>query len=96
MWYAAVHWQGDKLYPYAQGAFPAYTQTLGDGVMHQLSQSTHYWWCWVAIGVCVAYILVLNVLIAVLLTVLPRKFLVVLVATFLIVAWALCVVRAIP
>lgn len=41
--------------------------------MHQTSQSTHYWWCWVAIGELIAYILVMNAAIAVLLTILPRQ-----------------------
>ena len=71
----ADHWQGAKVYPFAQGPFPANTQTLGDGMLHQLSQTTHYWWCWLAIGVSIAYILLLNVLIVILLTVLPRKLL---------------------
>ncbi|KAL0019151.1 hypothetical protein WJX77_009596 [Trebouxia sp. C0004] len=62
--FTAHHWQGDKRYPYAQGPFPAYSQTL-DGVLHQTSQSTHYWWCWVAIGEFVAYILLMNVAIPV-------------------------------
>ena len=70
---AADHWQGDKRYPYAQGPFPANSQTLGDGVMHQSSQSTHYWWCWVAIGEMIAYILVMNLAIPVLLEILPGK-----------------------
>ena len=69
----ADHWQGNKRYPFAQGIYPANTQTLGDGILHQFSESTHYWWCWVAVGVLIGYILLLNVLIAVLLTVLPRK-----------------------
>ncbi|DBA99141.1 TPA: hypothetical protein ACH3X3_011764 [Trebouxia sp. C0006] len=69
--FTANHWQGDKRYPYAQGIFPANTQTLGDGILHQLSQTTHYWWCWLAIGVCLAYIFLLNLLIPVLLTILP-------------------------
>ncbi|DBB15923.1 TPA: hypothetical protein ACH3X3_003297 [Trebouxia sp. C0006] len=69
--FTAHHWQGDKLYPYAQGPFPAYSQTLGDGILHQTSQSTHYWWCWMAIGELVAYILIMNVAIPAFLTILP-------------------------
>ncbi|KAL0018676.1 hypothetical protein WJX77_002041 [Trebouxia sp. C0004] len=69
--FTANHWQGSKLYPYAQGPFPRNSQTLGDGMLHQLSQTTHYWWCWLAIGVTIAYILLLNVLIVILLTILP-------------------------
>ncbi|KAL3140482.1 hypothetical protein ABBQ38_004739 [Trebouxia sp. C0009 RCD-2024] len=69
--FTAHHWQGAKVYPFAQGPFPANTQSLGDGVLHQLSQTTHYWWCWLAIGVCIAYIFLLNVLIVIFLTILP-------------------------
>ena len=65
------HWQGSKVYPYAQGPFPPNSQTLGDGMLHQLSQTTHYWWCWLAIGVTIGYVLLLNVLIVVFLTILP-------------------------
>ena len=64
---AADHWQ-NKLYPYGS------TQTLGDGILGTIGISTHYYWCWVAIGVCLAYILLFNVIIVILLTVLPRKF----------------------
>lgn len=64
---AADHWQ-NKLYPYGS------TQTLGDGIMGTIGISTHYYWCWIAIGVCLAYILLFNVIIVILLTVLPRKF----------------------
>ena len=63
------------MYPFAQGPFPGNAQTLGDGTLHQLSQTTHYWWCWLAIGVSIAYILLLNVLIVIFLTILPRKLL---------------------
>ena len=69
----ADHWQGSKTFPYAQGPFPAGVQSLGDGMLHQLAQTTHYWWCWLAIGVSLAYIFLLNVLIVIALTVLPRK-----------------------
>lgn len=41
--------------------------------MHQTSQSTHYWWCWLAIGEMIAYILVMNLAIPVLLAILPGK-----------------------
>ena len=71
---AAGHWQGGKTYPYAQGIFPANTQTLGDGILHQLHQSTHYWWCWAALGVGIAYVLVMNIAIVILLKILPREF----------------------
>ncbi len=64
---AADHWQ-NKLYPYGS------TQTLGDGILASIGISTHYYWCWIAIGVCLAYILLFNVIIVILLTVLPRKF----------------------
>ena len=64
---AADHWQ-NKLYPYGS------TQTLGDGILGSIGISTHYYWCWIAIGVCLAYILLFNVIIVILLTVLPRKF----------------------
>ena len=60
----AGHWQ-NKPYPYATG------ETLGDGILGSLGQSTHYYWCWIAIGVCLAYILLLNIIIVILLTVLP-------------------------
>ncbi len=63
---AADHWQ-NKLYPYGS------TQTLGDGILGTIGISTHYYWCWIAIGVCLAYILLFNVIIVILLTVLPRK-----------------------
>ena len=69
----ADHWQGSKTYPYAQGPFAAGEQTLGDGILHQLAQTTHYWWCWLAIGVTLAYIFLLNVLIVMFLAVLPRE-----------------------
>ena len=84
----ADHWQGDKLYPYAQGPFPAYSQTLGDGILHQTSQSTHYWWCWMAIGELVAYILIMNVAIPAFLTILPRRFLYLLTAACLVPAYS--------
>ncbi len=64
---AADHWQ-NKLYPYGS------TQTLGDGILGSIGMPTHYYWCWIAIGVCLAYILLFNVIIVILLTVLPRKF----------------------
>lgn len=64
---AADHWQ-NKLYPYGS------TQTLGDGILASIGISAHYYWCWIAIGVCLAYILLFNVIIVILLTVLPRKF----------------------
>lgn len=63
----ADHWQ-NKLYPYGS------TQTLGDGILGTIGISTHYYWCWIAIGVCLAYILLFNVIIVILLTVLPREF----------------------
>ena len=69
----ADHWQGGKTYPYAQGIFPANGQTLGDGILHQLHQPTHYWWCWLAIGAGLAYILVMNIAIVFLLKMLPRE-----------------------
>ncbi|DBA79271.1 TPA: hypothetical protein ACH3X2_007820 [Trebouxia sp. C0005] len=62
--FTAHHWQ-NKLYPYGS------TQTLGDGIMGTIGISTHYYWCWIAIGVCLAYILLFNVIIVILLTVLP-------------------------
>lgn len=31
----------------------------------------NYWWCWLAIGVSIAYILLLNIVIVTLLTILP-------------------------
>ncbi len=65
---AAGHWQ-NKLYPYGS------TDTLGDGILLSIGQPTHYWWCWLAIGVCIAYILLLNIVIVILLTILPGKLL---------------------
>lgn len=62
---SAGHWQ-NKLYPYGGTG-----QTLGDGIMRSIDLPVDYWWCWLAIGVCIAYILLLNVIIVVLLTVLP-------------------------
>lgn len=73
MWHAD-HWQGDKRYPFAQGIFPANTQTMGDGILHQLHQSTYYHWCWIAVGVGLGYIFVMNVAIVFLLKILPRGF----------------------
>ena len=61
-------WLQNKLYPYGS------TQTLGDGILGSIGISTHYYWCWIAIGICLAYILLFNVIIVILLTVLPRKF----------------------
>lgn len=66
----ADHWQ-NKPYPYATGGLGG--ATLGDGIMGSLGLSTHYYWCWIAIGVCIAYILLLNIIIVILLTILPRK-----------------------
>ena len=35
-------------------------------MFHQLSQTTHYWWCWLAIGVAaIGYAVLLNVLIVI-------------------------------
>lgn len=65
--YFAGHWQ-NKAYPYAAG------ETLGDGILGTLGQPIHYWWCWLAIGVCIAYILLLNVVIVILLTILPGQY----------------------
>ena len=63
----AGHWQ-NKAYPYAAG------ETLGDGILGTLGQPIHYWWCWLAIGVCIAYILLFNVVIVILLTILPGQY----------------------
>ena len=62
---SAGHWQ-NKLYPYGGTG-----QTLGDGIMRSLDLPVDYWWCWLAIGVCIAYIILLNAIIIFLLTVLP-------------------------
>ena len=64
--WSAGHWQ-NKPFPYGTG------ETLGDGILHSIGMSTHYWWCWLAIGVCLAYIAVMNLIIVVLLTILPRR-----------------------
>lgn len=61
----AGHWQ-NKLYPYG-----ATGQTLGDGILQSIGMPVDYWWCWLAIGVSIAYILLLNAVIVILLTVLP-------------------------
>lgn len=44
---------------------------MGDGVLLSLDMSTDYWWCWLGIAVNLAYILLLNGLIILLLAVLP-------------------------
>ena len=66
VWAPAGHWQ-NKPYPYA----PYLGRTLGDGVLLSMDMSTEYWWCWVGIAVNVAYILLLNGLIILLLAFLP-------------------------
>lgn len=66
--FTAGHWQ-NKLYPYGGTG-----QTLGDGIMRSIDLPVDYWWCWLAIGVSIAYILLLNAIIVILLTVLPGMF----------------------
>lgn len=62
----AGHWQ-NKPYPYA----PYLGRTLGDGTLLGLDMSTDYYWCWIGIGVSLAYILLLNAMIVLLLAFLP-------------------------
>lgn len=63
---AAGHWQ-NKPYPYA----PYQDHTLGDGVLLSLNMSTKYYWCWIGIGVNLAYIVLLNAIIVLCLAFLP-------------------------
>ena len=42
--------------------------------MESLGLPVNYYWCWIAVGVCIAYIILLNILIVFLLSVLPRKY----------------------
>ncbi len=62
----AGHWQ-NKPYPYA----PYQGRTLGDGTLLSLDMSTDYYWCWIGIGVNLAYILLLNGIIVLCLAFLP-------------------------
>ncbi|KAL3150185.1 hypothetical protein ABBQ32_000044 [Trebouxia sp. C0010 RCD-2024] len=59
------HWQ-NKAYPYGGAGL-----TLGDGILQSIGMPVNYWWCWLAIGVSIAYILLLNAVIVILLTILP-------------------------
>lgn len=63
---SAGHWQ-NKPYPYA----PYLGRTLGDGTLLGLDMSTDYYWCWIGLGVNLAYILLLNAMIVTLLAFLP-------------------------
>ncbi|KAL0021570.1 hypothetical protein WJX77_010078 [Trebouxia sp. C0004] len=60
------HWQ-NKPFPYA----PYQGRTLGDGTLLGLDMSTDYYWCWIGLGVNLAYILLLNAMIVALLAFLP-------------------------
>ena len=60
------HWQ-NKRYPYS----PYQDRTLGDGILLSYDMSTEYWWCWVGLGVNLAYIFFLNALIMLCLAFLP-------------------------
>lgn len=62
----AGHWQ-NKPFPYA----PYQDRTLGDGTLLGLDMSTDYYWCWIGLGVNLAYILLLNAMIVTLLAFLP-------------------------
>lgn len=65
VWLVAGHWQ-NKAYPYGGAGL-----TLGDGILQSIGMPVNYWWCWLAIGVSIAYILLLNAVIVILLTILP-------------------------
>ena len=62
----AGHWQ-NKPFPYP----PYQDRTLGDGTLLGLDMSTDYYWCWIGLGVNLAYILLLNAMIVTLLAFLP-------------------------
>lgn len=62
----AGHWQ-NKPYPYA----PYQAETLGNGILMGLDMGTEYWWCWLALGVNLAYIFLLNGVLVLCLTFLP-------------------------
>ena len=60
------HWQ-NKPYPYP----PYQDRTLGDGILMSLDMHTDYWWCWLGLGVNLAYIFLFFALNVLFLAILP-------------------------